>query len=352
MLPASCERRASTFDRLAAPTYVFLVESVLPQIGLAPAAVAPSRQYLAYGGIGALGALLWWLSADHPAILPFWAPWDFSPTEYLATALALFWFWRGLATSPAAQRPPIWRRMAFLLGLGLIYAVLQTHFEYWSQHMFFLNRAQHVAMHHLGPFLVALGGAGPTVRCGVPDWLGRAIETPVADVTMRVVQQPVISGALFVGLFAFWLIPVVHFHAMLDGRLYALMNWSMVVDGLLFWSLVLDRRPKPPARIGYGARIALAIVVAFPQILLGAIIVFSNRDLYPYYDLCGRILPDISAIDDQHIGGMIIWLPPVMMSAIGMLLAINAFRVHEESITEVDKNAASLAALSSSWTGR
>jgi putative membrane protein len=78
---------------------------------------------------------------------------------------------------------------------------------------------------------------------------------------------------------------------MLDGRLYALMNWSMVLDGLLFWALVLDRRPKPPARIGYGARAALSIGVMFPQIVMGAIIGFSTRDLYPYYTLCRRIIP-------------------------------------------------------------
>lgn len=328
------------------------MERVLPQPGLVSSNAASRFNSLVYAGIVALGGVLWWLSTDHPALLPFWAPWDFSPPEYLATALTLFWFWRGLTLTAPVERPPVWRRVAFLLGLGLIYGVLQTHFEYWSQHMFFLNRIQHVAMHHFGPFLMALGGAGATLRRGMPAWLGRVLETPAVGMVMRVLQQPVIAAVLFVGLFAFWLIPPVHFRAMLDGRLYALMNWSMVLDGLLFWSLVLDRRPKPPARAGYGTRAALALGVMFPQIVLGAIIGFSSRDLYPYYDLCGRIIPSIGAINDQHIGGIIIWIPPAMMSVVGMLLVINALRVHEESITETDPNAASLAALSSRWTGR
>jgi hypothetical protein len=89
-----------------------------------------------------------------------------------------------------------------------------------------------------------------------------------------------------------WLIPPMHFRAMLDGRLYALMNWSMVLDGLLFWSLVLDRQPKRPARTSYGVRAALALGVIFPQIVLGVIIGFSTRDLYSYYDLCGRLRRD------------------------------------------------------------
>jgi len=44
--------------------------------------------------------------------------------------------------------------------------------------MFFLNRIQHVAMHHLGPFLVALGAAGGTIKRGMPLRLRLAIESP------------------------------------------------------------------------------------------------------------------------------------------------------------------------------
>ena len=263
--------------------------------------------------------------------MPAWLPWDFSPPEYLATALVLFWYCRGLVRTSPSERPAIWRNLVFLFGIGVIYAVLQTRFEYWSQHMFFLNRIQHVAMHHLGPFLVALADAGGTIKRGMPATLRRAIESPAVTGVVNVLQQPVLAAFLFAGLFYFWLIPAVHFRAMIDVRLYALMNWSMVLDGLLFWSLVLDRWPKPPARLSFGARAALALGVMFPQIALGAVITFSQSDLYPYYDLCGRLFPSIGALNDQHIGGIVIWIPPAMMSVIAVLLVINALRLHEEA---------------------
>jgi|GEM_PF-322080 putative membrane protein len=306
----------------------------------------------AYSLILALGAVLWWLSQTHPALMPFWAPWDFSPPIYLATALALFWFRRGLQITPPAERPPVWRQVAFLLGVALIYAVLQTRFEYWSQHMFFLNRIQHVAMHHLGPFLVALGCAGETIWRGMPQRLRRFAASAPVGMVMRAVQQPLLAALLFVGLFYFWLIPAVHFRAMVDARLYAVMNWSMVLDGLLFWWLVLDPRPSPPARTSYAVRAALALGVMFPQIALGAVVTFSRTDLYPYYDLCGRLFPSIGPLYDQHLGGIVIWIPPAMMSVIAVLLVINALRLHEEATTETDDAAAALAKLASSWTGR
>jgi putative membrane protein len=317
-----------------------------------PAVRAHDRSGIAaYAAVAALGGLIWWLSASHPALMPFWMPWDFSAPEYLATALVLVWFGRGLASAPAGERPAVWRRVVFVVGVAAIYAVLQTRYDYWAQHMFFLHRIQHVVMHHLGPFLIALGGAGATIRRGMPRPLRRAIESPAVTGIVRVLQQPLLAAFLFVGLIYFWLIPPVHFRAMIDWRLYAVMNWSMVLDGLLFWCLVLDPRPKPPARISYGARAALALGVMFPQIVLGAAITMSRSDLYPYYDLCGRLFPAISALNDQHIGGIVIWIPPAMMSVVALLLVINALRLHEEATNEADRDGTALGALAKSWTG-
>lgn len=283
-----------------------------------------------------VGGLLYWLCRFHPAATPVWAPWDFSWPEYLAFALTIVWFFRGLADAPPGARPSVARRIAFFCGLALTYAVMQTHFDYMAQHMFFLNRFQHVAMHHAGPFLIALGLAGGTIRRGMPAQLQRAVDSRPVALAMGVLQQPALAAVLFAGLFYFWLIPSIHFRAMIDPRLYFLMNASMVLDGLLFWSLVLDPRPRPPARISYGVRFLLAAAVMFPQIALGAVITFSQHDLYPYYDLCGRLFPSIGALEDQEIGGIVMWIPPAMMSVIAALLVLNALRIYEES-TETDR---------------
>ena len=326
------------------------MDRALPRLHLPP--TVDREEAAAYALILALGALLSWLSAVHPSLLPVWAPWDFSWPEYLALTLVPFWYLRGLGTTAAEERPALWRRVAFFAGLALLYAVLQTRFEYAAQHMFFLNRAQHVAMHHLGPFLIALGAAGATIERGMPAALRRAIAHPAVRLPIGVLQQPFIAAFIFVGSFYFWLVPGIHFRAMIDPRLYALMNWTMVLDGVLFWALVLDPRPKPPARISFGMRAALAFGVMFPQIVLGAIITFAQRDLYPYYELCGRLYPSMSALSDQRAGGVIMWIPPAMMSVLAVILVINALRLHEESLAEEDEDAASLAALSSRWTGR
>ena len=118
----------------------------------------------------ALGTLLYWVSEFHPSAMPVWGPWDFSWLEYLATALAVVWFFRGLGRMPLQARLPAGRRIAFVLGMAALYGVTQTRFDYMAQHMFFINRIQHIVMHHVGPFLIALGCAGrPISRAGSPD---------------------------------------------------------------------------------------------------------------------------------------------------------------------------------------
>jgi putative membrane protein len=89
----------------------------------------------------------------------------------------------------------------------------------------------------------------------------------------------------------------------------------------------------------------------FPQIALGATITLSRSDLYPYYELCGRLLPSIGVLLDQHIGGIVIW-DQATMSAVAIVFVLNAMRRHEETTTASSSDAAALAALASRWTGR
>ena len=300
---------------------------------------------------------LWWLSNAHASVLPFWVPWDFSWIEFLSAWLTFWWYIHGLILLAPAERPSPPRQASFFAGIFAIYIVLETHFEYFAEHQFFYNRIQHVVMHHFGPLLIALAWPGTTIWQGMPAPVRRLVVNPLTIRTVRILQQPAFAAILFSGSFFFWLIPSVHFRAMIDPNLYAAMNWTMVIEGILFWCLVLDPRSSPPARASFATRAALAFAVMFPQIIFGAIITFSSRDLYSFYDLCGRIYPQLGPRVDQTVGGLIVWVPPAMMSVVAVLLVLHTLskvedRSPKEGAEYDDDGNARAIIQASQWTGR
>lgn len=256
--------------------------------------------------------LLYWLE-----------PWEPSPTVVIVIGLAAVLFWRGARKA----RLSFARKLSFWTGLILLYAVLHTHLDYYFEHEFFMHRLQHLVLHHLSPFLIALAYPGAALRAGLPArWRTRLVRPVLAarpvKMALDVLLNPWVATLMFVGLIYFWLLSSVHFYAMLDARLYRVMNWSMALDGLVFWWLVLDPRPAPPARLAPGRRILLIVAVIPPQILLGAYIFLAPHDLYPIYSICGRAFTWLTPARDQQIGGLLVWIPASMMSVIGALIAL------------------------------
>lgn len=251
------------------------------------------------------------------------APWEASPTVLVAFLAIGTLYARGCVKHRVSSN----RQYAFWLGMIAVYVALHTRLDYYFERQFFLHRLQHMVLHHIGPFLIALSYPHPVLRAGLPHALRQSVLPAFTTsapfrLSKAVLLNPIVAVVLFTGIIYFWLESSVHFIAMLDWRWYRIMNWSVTIDGVLFWCLVLDPRTSPPARLSPGMRIALAVAAAPPQILLGAYVFFSTRDLYPIYALCGRALVGVSPLHDQQIGGLILWIPGAMMSVLGALIAL------------------------------
>jgi putative membrane protein len=249
-------------------------------------------------------------------------PWDFSILFLLAVGLTVHVYVSGLRR---AAHPPL-RKLGFASGIALLYIVSHTQFDYYAAHQFFIHRIQHTVQHHLAPFLIVLSRPGAILAAGLPACLrhrlGKAAATSPVRMSAFALCHPVTQVLLFTGLILFWLVPGIHFLAMLDWRLYRLMNWGMIADGLLFWGLAL----APPAawahRYGPGWRLFMMLAVIPPQIVMGSLLFLTPHDLYPVYGICGRAFGGLDPLADQQLGGLILWVPAAMMSVIGILILL------------------------------
>ncbi len=248
-------------------------------------------------------------------------PWELSPTLLLCFITCGILFVRGQRVHRVSRS----RQCFFWFGMALLYLSLHTMLDYYAERMFFMHRIQHLVLHHLGPLVVMAAYPGQVLRAGLPlAWrrgLRRFNQTLAGRSVVALLTNPIIVPALFIFLVVVWLIPSVQFYSMLDWRLYRLMNWSVVITGFMYWNLILDRRVCPPSAMSPGGRVLSPIVTMAPQMVAGAIIAFTERDLYPLFDLCGRAIP-MDAQTDQMIGGLTMWIPAAMTEVIGLMVAL------------------------------
>lgn len=252
-------------------------------------------------------------------------PYDFSPSLMLAWLSAALLYARGTRKRRVSRD----RQGLFWSGMALVYGALLTHFDFYALHQFFIDRIQQVLMHHLAPLLIVFAYPLPVLRAALPlRWRTKFLNPVTRSLAGRaaalLLLNPVVATLMFVALVLVWLIPRAMTLAMLDWRLYWLMNVSMLSSGLIYWSLVLDHRRRPPARMASGMRVLSPIVSMTPQIVVGAIITFTKTDLYPIFAACGRIF-EINVMTDQQIGGLISWVPASMIETVAALLALRVW---------------------------
>jgi len=238
-------------------------------------------------------------------------PWEPSPLILAALATVALAYLNGARRT----RPALGEQVLFWTGMLLFWVTLQTRFDYYAEHAFAAGQVQHVLLHHMAPLLVVLARPGETLTAGVPARARPLIARFFAWPPLAVFGHPAVAGTVFCTLIIFWLVPAVHFYAMLDIRLYRLMTLSMAVNGLMFWQVALHGRAPLPGRM------AMLVAVVPPQIALGVTLTLAGSVVYPFYSLCGLAF-GLTALDDQRLGGMALWLSSGMMSALALLIVL------------------------------
>ncbi len=255
-------------------------------------------------------------------LLKWIVPWEFSWVFLVTFVLACVLYLRG----SRRLRVPPGRQLAFWSGMAIIYLSLHTYLDYYAEHEFFMHRLQQLLLHHLAPLLIVTAYPASVLRAGLPlSWRVHLLRPLQRSwpwrMVMGVLMQPAVASLLFIMFVLMWLIPSLQTMAMLDWRVYRFMNWTMLISGFAYWSLVLDHRPHPPGRMVVGMRVLSPAITMTPQILAGAIVTFSRTDLYPIFEICGRAF-SFNVLTGQMVGGLITWVPAAMIESLGGLMAL------------------------------
>jgi putative membrane protein len=161
----------------------------------------------------------------------------------------------------------------------------------------------HMLQHLLLAFLVA-----PFMIMSVTgDMLRPLIRHPAVRRVAQWATAPVRCFAIFNIVIAGWHLPPMYNYALAHHPVHITQHLMILAASVLMWWPVLSPMPELP-RLSYPGQMLYLFLMSIPMAIISVYIAYSDGILYPAYASAPRVW-GISPMDDQMIGGLIMWIP-------------------------------------------
>jgi putative membrane protein len=231
-----------------------------------------------------------------PAPAELWARWNLDPV-LIAGLLIIVALYAWVAASARRQRhaTALWREVLFYIGWATTAAALISPLCPLSVSLFAARVGQHMVLTLIAAPMVAAGR--PFVI--IPSlWGGgrAALNEPAST-------APLWAAALFALLIWFWHAPAPYAETFRSTPIYWTMHITVFGSALWLWASLLD------ASVSKAMHVVFAGLISSVQMgFLGALITFAPRTLYTPH-LLTTAAWDLTPLQDQQLGGAIMWVP-------------------------------------------
>jgi cytochrome c oxidase assembly factor CtaG len=246
----------------------------------------------------------------------------------------------------------------YLSGLALVGLALMSPIDVLASQLFFIHMIQHLLLVMLAPPLLLLANPFPFFLWGLPvEARGQVAHlfTPQSAFrrTLRSLTPPGLVWLIFIATFLGWHDPNAYNLALRSDLIHNLEHLTFFGTALLFWWHVIRVGPRIHGRFPPGARIAYLLATVPVNMLTGIVIAFTTQPIYTYYTTVPRLL-GLTVMQDQMLGGVIMWIPGSMMYIIAALILIARLIQAEESKQPLPESewAADEAMIAPGWEKR
>jgi putative membrane protein len=223
-----------------------------------------------------------------------WNRWDLHPSVVIGLVLlgGLYVFLGGL-------RVPRRHVASFIGALVVLFLALNGPLHNLSDtYLFSAHMAQHLLLTLVFPPLLLYGCPGQVVRPLLrPRWV---------MAVGRVVTRPLAAASLFTAPIVIWHVPALYEAALRNHNLHILQHLVFLTTAVIMWWPVLSPVPELP-RIPHLLQMLYLFLLGIPMSVTGALITLSHSVLYPFYAAAPRV-GGLSPLDDQQIGGLLMWV--------------------------------------------
>ena len=231
-----------------------------------------------------------------------WTAWNPDPTVVVGLAALGGLYVAALRRGRAEGRvvKPV-KIVSFFAGLLLLLGSLTGPLHDLSDYYLF---SAHMIQHLLLAFAMP-----PLLLYGTPGFmLSPFLRHPRVLALGRRLTRPSGAFASFNLVLVAWHLPPLYNLAMDHHGVHIVQHLMIMVVSVILWWPVLSPCPELP-RAPYPVQMLYLFVVGLPMVVVSIFISMAESVLYPYYAAAPRIWPALTPHFDQHLGGLIMWIP-------------------------------------------
>jgi putative membrane protein len=162
---------------------------------------------------------------------------------------------------------------------------------------------------HMVQHLVLAFAMPPLLLYGTPGWmLEPFLRRPIVLALARYLTRPTGAFAAFNLVMTVWHLPPLYNLAMEVHPIHVVQHLMIMAASVLLWWPVLSPSAELP-RAPYPVQLLYLFVVGLPMVVVSIFITMADTVLYSYYAAAQRVWPGLSPHADQHLGGLIMWIP-------------------------------------------
>jgi putative membrane protein len=252
----------------------------------------------------------------------WWTWWTFDPATVVLLLVSAGLYWQGCRRMPLRGSLARWTKVAFWGGwwslvLALISPIHRLGGQYFSVHM-----GQHEILMLISAPLLVIGKPMVASLWALPmSWrvrLGELSKGQLFSSAWKTMTSPVVVLVVHAVALWTWHIPTLYEATLHSDWVHAAQHSCFFLTAFLFWWVLIQGRY---GRKGYGMAVIFVWITAVHSSALGALLTFAHRVWYPTYEI-RPAAGGYSALEDQQLGGLIMWIPA---SVIFIVVALALF---------------------------
>jgi putative membrane protein len=273
----------------------------------------------------------------------------------VATLIVAAWiYWHGLMRLRRATfAPRKLHREAWCYGAGWVAlaVALVSPLHPLEQVLFSVHMTQHEVLMLVAAPLLVLGQPGLVLlwamERGAAREAARLGRLPMARKAWKRVTQPFVAWLVYAVTLWVWQVPAFFEATLTHAWVHHLQHVSFFLSALLFWHSIFVGQQRA---VGCGVGVLYLGTTAIHSGALGALITFATHVWYPHYLPAG--VAGWTPLQDQQLGGLIVWIPAALVYAVAALAMLARCRHRPDLDAHRSAPRSLSSAETGSWSGR